>query len=200
MSVSSVTDLAVNRDMTPPDDDLGLNGERATWGRTLVRAIPTEILAVYTAGLGIAVGLVTPGEPQAYLPFRFAWYGVWLIVTPVLTAMIYLRKTNVARRAVYDATRQAHPHARPPRRVSWWRAFFRWEVAATFVAAGAWFTAMPGSPWEVQLTGSAFAITSMAATAVGVLLFGLLTQPLTMPTSENPRAVTEWPTAKEEQV
>src|SRR5690242_9671549 len=99
MSLSSVTALAIKRDETHPSDELQLDNQKATLGKVLVSAIPTEILTVYTASLGVAAGLATSDNPDAYLPFRFAWYAAWLVATPVITSLIYLRKTEEIRKA-----------------------------------------------------------------------------------------------------
>lgn len=185
MSLSSVTTLAITRDETHPAAELQLDGQRASWGRVLVSAIPTEILALYTASLGIAAGLASEADPSAYLPFRFAWYAAWLVATPLLASLLYLRKAEQVRR---DKAK-ADPGA-PLLRAPWWMSLLRMEVIAATVAAAAWFTAMPGSPWEAALSGGAFTLTSMSATAVGVLVVGVISPILTSPTSEMPWSAT----------
>ncbi|MCU1685753.1 MAG: hypothetical protein JWQ81_6492 [Amycolatopsis sp.] len=95
MSLSTCTTLAVARDATnPAETTVKLGDEEVTWGKALVSAIPTEILAAYTAGLALAISLATPANPGAYLPFRFAWYGSWLLATPVIAWLLFLRKTK----------------------------------------------------------------------------------------------------------
>lgn len=183
MSLSSVTTLAIIRDETHPAAELQLDSQRATWGRVLVSAIPTEILALYTASLGIAAGLATDADPSAYLPFRFAWYVAWLVATPLLASLLYLRKAEQIRRDKAKADPSATLLRAP-----WWKSLLRLEVVSATVAAAAWFTAMPGSPWEAALSGGAFTLTSMSATAVGVLVVGVISPMLTSPTGEMP-----WP-------
>ncbi|HET6504206.1 MAG TPA: hypothetical protein VFG87_25940 [Amycolatopsis sp.] len=182
MSLSSVTTLAITRDETHPRDELQLDSRKATWAKVLVSAIPTEILTVYTASLGVAAGLATSDNPHAYLPFRFGWYAAWLVATPLITGLLYARKA--------EEVRQRKAKADPGAvllRVAWWKGILRPETAAATVSAAAWFTAMPGSPWEVALSGGAFALTSMVATAVGALLVGVIAPALTSPTPALPQ-------------
>ncbi|MCU1683216.1 MAG: hypothetical protein JWQ81_3955 [Amycolatopsis sp.] len=169
MSVSSVTSLAVTRDMTPSAaGTIKVDNNEATWAKVLVSSIPSEVLAVYTAALGIATSLATTSDPHAYLPFRFAWYAVWILATPVITWGLYRRKALVHKQSVGLSS------------------FLRPEVIAPAVAAAAWFTAMPGSPWQVVLSNGGFILTSMVATAVGALLVGLITPAMTSPTTTDP--------------
>jgi bacteriorhodopsin len=166
MSVSSVTSLAVTRDVTPSAaGTIQVDNSEATWARVLVSSIPSEVLAVYTAALGLATSLATASDPHAYLPFRFAWYAVGIIATPVLTWGLYRRKA-----------------ARSHGRTVGMAGFLRPEVLAPAFAAAAWFTAMPGSPWQVVLSNGAFLLTSMVSTAAGALVVGLITPAMTSPT------------------
>jgi hypothetical protein len=169
MSVSSVTSLAVTRDMTPSAaGTVKVDNNEATWAKVLVSSIPSEILAVYTAALGVATGLATTSDPQAYLPFRFVWYIGWILATPVITWGLYRRKAKAHNQSVGMSS------------------FLRPEILAPAAAAAAWFTAMPGSPWQVALSNGAFMLTSMVATAVGALLVGLITPTMTSPTTTDP--------------
>jgi hypothetical protein len=186
MSLSSVTALAINRDETHPRDELRFDSQRATWGKVLVSAVPTEVLAVYTATLGVAAGLATSDNPHAYLPFRFAWYAAWVVATPVVTGLLYFRRAE----AVREAKAKANPGA-VLLRVPWWKGIPRPETAVATIAAVAWFTAMPGSPWQIALSGGAFALTSMVATAVGAMLAGVIAPTLTTPTPRVPQPAGE---------
>lgn len=169
MSVSSVTSLAVTRDVTPSAaGTIKLDNQEATWAKVLVSSIPSEVLAVYTAALGIATSLATTSDPHAYLPFRFVWYAVWILATPLITWGLYRRKA-------------AQSHGQTVGMAG----FLRPEVLAPACAAAAWFTAMPGSPWQVELSNGAFMLTSMVATAVGALLVGLITPAMTSPTTSD---------------
>ncbi|GLY69450.1 hypothetical protein [Amycolatopsis taiwanensis] len=183
MSLSSVTTLAITRDETHPAAELEFDNHRATWGRALVSVIPTEILAVYTASLGVAAGLATGEDPRAYLPFRFAWYAAWLVATPLIASLLYLRKAEQVRRDKIKADPGVTLLRAP-----WWTGLLRLETVAATVTAAAWFTAMPGSPWQAALSGGAFMLTSMSATTVGVLVVGVIAPLLTSPTSGLPRS------------
>jgi hypothetical protein len=61
-------------------------------------------------------------------------------------------------------------------------ALGRAEIIAPTPAAAAWFTAMPGSPWQVLLSSGAFQILALIAVSVGALLVGLIAPTLTTPT------------------
>ena len=176
MSLTTYTTLAVARDAADPKDKtVKLDDEEVTWGKALVSAIPTEILAAYTAGLALAMNLATPATPDAYLPFRFAWYGSWLLATPLIAWLLFQRKAK------------AHETVRASE-VAGLKAAGRAEIIAPTLAAAAWFTAMPGSPWQVHLSGGAFQITALVALSVGALLVGLITQASTKPTAYLPVA------------
>lgn len=175
MSLSTSTTLAVARDATEPaNKSVTLGDQEVTWGKALVSAIPTEILAPYTAGLGLVASL-TMSAPDAYWPFRLAWYFGWLAATPVIAWVLFWRKAKAA------PTVAAHD-------VAGLNALGRVEVLAPTVAAAAWFTAMPGSPWQVHQSSGAFQITALVALSVGSLLVGLMTPAMTKPTAYKPSA------------
>ncbi len=175
MSLSTSTTLAVARDATDPGGTaVTLDDQEVSWGKALVSAIPTEVLAAYTAGLGLVASLTT-SAPDAYWPFRIAWYFGWLAATPVIAWLLFWRKAKAAR------TIKA-------RDVAGLNVLGRVEVLAPTVAAAAWFTAMPGSPWQVHLSGGAFQITSLVALSVGSLLVGLMAPAMTKPTAYKPSA------------
>lgn len=178
MSLSSSANLAVARDAADPaDTGVTVDDQEVSWGKALVSVIPTEVLAAYTAGLGLAVGLAqAPAAADAYLTFRFAWYFGWLLATPVIAWILFRRKAK------------AHPTV-VATEVAGRKAVLRPEVVAPTVAAAAWFTAMPGSPWQVHLGGSAFQLTALVALSVGSLLVCLITPAATNPTSYKPPAL-----------
>ena len=175
MSLSTSTTLAVARDATDPGDKaVALDDQEVTWGKALVSVIPTEVLAAYTAGLGLVAGL-TSSAPGAYWPFRLAWYFGWLAATPVIAWLLFWRKAKAAPTVVAAE-------------VAGRKAAGRAEIIAPTLAAAAWFTAMPGSPWQVHLSGGAFQITALVALSVGSLLVGFLAPAMTKPTPYKPSA------------
>lgn len=178
MSLSASTTLAVARDAAHPSDKtVTLDDQEVTWGKALVSAIPTEILAAYTAGLGLVVGLAKPpAAADAYLVFRFAWYFGWLLTTPAISWLLFRRKAKASTTVVAAD-------------VAGWNAAGRAEVIAPTLAAAAWFTAMPGSPWQVHLSNGAFQLTTLAALSVGSLAVGLIAPALTKPTTYSPPPV-----------
>jgi hypothetical protein len=174
MSLSACTTIAVARDAAAPADKaVKVGDQEVTWGKALVSAIPTEVLAAYTVGLTLAISLATPATPNAYLPFRFAWYGGWLLATPVIAWLLFQRKAKAHEKVVASE-------------VAGLNALGRAEIIAPTLAAAAWFTAMPGSPWQVYLPGGAFLLMSTVALSVGATVIGLISQASTKPTTYVP--------------
>ncbi|MEV5719365.1 hypothetical protein AB0L41_36235 [Amycolatopsis mediterranei] len=174
MSLSACTTLAVARDAAvPADNAVKVDDQEVTWGKALVSAIPTEVLAAYTTVLTLALSLTTPASPDAYLPFRFAWYGSWVLATPAIAWLLFWRKAK------------AHETIKASE-VAGFKALGRAEIIAPTLAAAAWFTAMPGSPWQVNLSSGAFLLTSAVALSVGATLVGLISQAATKPTTYVP--------------
>ncbi len=160
MSVASLGRLAAARDDTvagrpvpalapPGKDETGLDAA-APFRSVLVHAVPTEVLAAYTAVVGVVSGAVTADDPRHYLGLRWALLAAFAVVTPV---------------SVLVAARlQARSHGRLP----------LLEATAATVAALAWFLAMPGSPLSVGLHGSDGAVASALITVcAGSLLAAL---------------------------
>jgi hypothetical protein len=175
MSLATSTTLAVTRDATDPGDrTVSLGDQEVTWGEALVSAIPTEILAPYTAGLGLVASL-TSSSPDAYWPFRLYWYFGWLAVTPIIAWLPFRRKAK------------AHPTV-VATDVATWKAIGRAEIVAPTLAAAAWFTTMSGSPWQVHQSSGSFQITTLVALSVDSLLVGLITPAMTKPTAYKPPA------------
>jgi hypothetical protein len=162
MSVASLTTLAIQRDNLRRGVSVPSDGKTTPWSTTLASVIPTEILAGYTAVLGATVGSVQDGMPHEYLPFRFVWYIVGILATPAIVWYFYERRHFTQRTAESSAP-----------------SFPLSEVIAATIAATAWFTAMPGSPWEVVLGKGAFAILSTTTTVIGALLVGIFAHQLT---------------------
>ena len=153
MSVSSLTDLAAKRTDTNPGDPV----DDQTRRRVLVSAIPSEVLAGYTAVLGAIVGFVPADHPKDFLVLRWIWYGLWIALTPLAVWVIYRRKATAGSTRKFPVT----------------------ETVVAVVAAIAWFTAMPGSPFEVILSDVAFGLTSLIVSAVAVFVLWLISPELT---------------------
>lgn len=161
MSIRSLTTLAVQRDQTAPNTNVGggRNKEAVKPGQsvagvpqdvidTLTSSIPTESLALYTA----FVGLFTANLGGDFLPLRWAAYIAFLLVTVFFVCMIYFMKVKEAAQASSQVTgKRQLPIA---------------EALSALVAAGAWGLVMPGSPLGVMLDGATETVT-LGAVAIG---------------------------------
>jgi uncharacterized protein YegP (UPF0339 family) len=166
-------------------DPVHQDQQLVTWGKALVTAIPSEILAAYTAVLGVVTALAADKDPGRYLPFRFAWYAAWILITPIVATWLYRHKAlqntktiNPPRQLVGAEASKAGPKMEG--QPATLRGFYiAPDISAPTIAAAAWFTAMPGSPWQAFSGSTTFAITSAVAATVGALLLGLTTRTLT---------------------
>jgi hypothetical protein len=183
MSIRSLTDLAVKRDVAPKDDpvpspDPGRADERRT--DALISAIPAEVLALYTAVTAGALAQSILDRPDSYLPFRWVLLGCAIVLTPIAVAIVYKRKYKAAVRA--DSHDGALLRASgPTKRMPWL------EMTSSTLAAAAWFLAMPGSPLIAQLPTTVAAMTSTTI-IVGTLavLWAGFGRPLTLGSSITP--------------
>jgi hypothetical protein len=166
MSVRSLAALAVARDAAPAGQPAGGGGGAAAVapggqpgagaGATvpqglvdvLTSAIPTEPLAAYTALVGITAGAV--GSANTYLPFRWWAYAVFLVVVFISVWVAYRRASKAA--GVGNQRKLSFPVT---------------EAAAALLAASGWGLAMPGSPLNVQLTGTPRTLAS-ASIVIGI--------------------------------
>ncbi|MGY1617761.1 hypothetical protein ACI797_13570 [Geodermatophilus sp. SYSU D00691] len=182
MSIRSVTDLAMKRDATPkgqivPSDSPGRDQERV--GDTVVSAIPTEVLVLYTTITGGALATIIQTAPRSYLPYRWAALAAAVLLTPTAVVVVYRRKYRLHRRVLEGQRRGAEL-----------RASARWpwpEMLSATLAAAAWFLALPGSPLLAVLGDDAAALTS-ASILVGAaaLLWIGFGQPLQMGQADEP--------------
>jgi hypothetical protein len=181
MSIRSLAAVAVARDNAPAGQPAGGGaGEPAITGAdgmaagrvagtppaaggvpqqfvdVIVHVIPTESLSAYTALLGVASGAITATAQRAYLPFRWWAFGGFLVVTVAATWIAYRRAAR-GPAGVSDPKRQ--------------RAFPWAEGLAALIAAAAWGLAMPGSPLDAEISGTArtLATASIIISAASVL-------------------------------
>ena len=92
MSIRSSTDLAIRRDETPIRTTVGSNGGSSDVERAadvLITAIPTEVLALYTAVTGGSLALLIDRHPTVYLPYCLGLLVFAVIVTPLVVAVTY---------------------------------------------------------------------------------------------------------------
>ena len=164
MSLRSLSARAVWRDTVaapvPAAGEVPLGGSRPAVPTTeqtkavgaLIDAIPTEVLAPYTAILAIIIANTSSPETRAAL--RWWTYAASLGFIIVFVVVSYLRSS---------AKKRKLPWA---------------ELAAALVAFGAWGLAMPGSPLTISLHASDFAIASAMISIGGAALLGLLAVPI----------------------
>jgi len=180
MSIRSLAALAVARDKAAPAQPAGGGGGEAAivpvegapgqvageppaaggvpqrFVDVIVSVIPTEPLSAYTALVGVAVGAIGNTVPHAYLPFRWCAYTAFLVVTLAATWLAYRRASQGPAGVSDPENRRVFPWA---------------EGAAALIAAASWGLVMPGSPLDVQVSGTArtLAIASIVIAAATVL-------------------------------
>jgi hypothetical protein len=163
MSIRSLTDLAVKRDLTPPHEPVRSDSpdridQRESVRDTLVSAIPAEVVLLYTAVTGGTLATEIVNNSHSYMPYRWCLLVFAIVLTPVSVIVSYRRKFYaekkdlIARAAVMPETHLMPNTSRWP-----WL-----EVAASTLAAAAWFTVLPGSPLLVNMSRSAAEMTSVA--------------------------------------
>ena len=153
MSLKSLKTLAADRDK-------GKDADMNTRRDLLVRSIPTEVLAPYTALIGVIVGLAEESGSQRLL-MRWIIYGAGLAAIVLYLGLAYARQ----------------PRGRKRR--------FPWvETLAGLLAFGAWGLVMPGSPLAVVLTGDDQTIWVAIITIGGAFLVSLLIEPMRKPSKQ----------------
>lgn len=160
MSIRNLTSIAVQRDAEPPKklrkDRAGSQPEPVPqgWADVLIAAIPTEVLAVYTAVIGVVVGTIQAGDDDRII-LRWALYGATIFIVVVWLVSNYRRQRTSKKRRFPVA-----------------------EMLAAGTAFAAWGLVMPGSPLAASLDGDETAIWSAIITGGGVLFLGMLGVPL----------------------
>ncbi len=167
MSLRSLSALAIDRDQPLEDVDsrvglytaAGLKppggsapGESSAIA-TLTAAIPSEVLAPYTAIVGVVAGL---GAHDAFAAFRWWAFGVSLaLVGAVLVINVYRAPAGKRRRNLPEA-----------------------EIISAMLAFAAWGLAMPGSPLSISVHGNDLALTTAVVAIGGAFLITLITPTL----------------------
>jgi len=160
MSVRSLTNLAVERDIADPHTPAQGTTRKTESGfvDALTSAIPTEPLAAYTAAVGVVAGL----KAGNYLPFRWGAFVVFLVLTVASIFIAYVNKDPNASSNEAAAKRNK-------------RSYPAIEMVAALVAAVAWGLAMPGSALNTMLKGNDGSITAAAIIITGAAVLSLLT-------------------------
>jgi len=162
MSLSTLTKIANQRDTGPPQTTKkkpgsGVAMEERGYLSSLVAAIPTEPLALYTFLVATIVATIGPDDDKR-LFMRWAIYGAMIVVIVLWLGAAYVRNIG--------------PNEKKERHFPWV------ETASAVVAFAAWGLAMPESPLNAVLSGDNRTIWTAIITAVGILLLGMLGKPL----------------------
>jgi uncharacterized membrane-anchored protein len=163
VSLSSMLQVELDRDTTTPKKRVRTRAAEKTepteeeQGRTdlLIHAIPTEVLAPYTALVGGIVATIDAEESdQAFLR--------WAIYTVGLAAIILYFGVSYSRQKAKDSKRR-----------------FPWAgTLAALMAFAVWGLVMPGSPLSLELSGDTLTRWTLILTVGGAFLVGLMTQSL----------------------
>jgi hypothetical protein len=155
----TLTKIAVQRESGAPKTTKRKSaaGEAATEERgylsSLVAAIPTEPLALYTFLVATIVSTIEANGDQR-LFMRWAIYAVTIVVIALWLGASFLRNRDKKKEK--------------KRRFPWV------ETAAAVVAFAAWGLAMPESPLNAELSGDNRTIWTAIITAAGVVVLGML--------------------------
>lgn len=129
-------------------------------GDILINAVPTEVLAPYTAIVAGIVATIDAGE-SSRIGLRWALYGAGF-----LAILLYLGAAYRRRRKPRSRESRKFPVA---------------GALTSLLAFGAWGLVMPGSPLSISLTGDTLTIWTVIISVGGTFLVGLATQPLKQP-------------------
>jgi hypothetical protein len=161
MSLSTLTKIATQRDTGAPQTTKrkpgsGVATEKRGYLSSLVAAIPTEPLALYTFLVATIVATVEPdGDKRLFM--RWAIYAAMIVVIVLWLGAAYLRNID--------------PHEK--------KRHFPWlETGSAVVAFAAWGLAMPESPLSAVLSSDNRTIWTAIITAAGILILGMLGKPL----------------------
>ena len=180
MSVRSLTGVAVERDTAEPVDTVGAGapvGDAAAGGApptggapslssatgVLVAAIPGEVLAPYTALVGVVYSTVNPRHD--YQALRWWLFGLGTVLVAVsLLAAFHRARPSAGRRVPFV------------------------EIVAATIAFASWGLVMPGSPLSTSVTGDDLTVTTAVIAIGGAFFISLLSPTLTSPSSKSPAA------------
>ena len=202
MTIYSIAQLAVQRRSGPAQQagqgvlpaaaPGGVGGEDADASTAvLARAVPSDIIAFYTALIGLLQGIVS--DSHAYLPLRWSIYGFTLVATiaAITVASHFAAKPAAAppgpplgppmgqQQPAHPGLQQPAAHPGLPRQ-RWWKAWLP-PTAETITAAFAfavWGLITPASPLYAILSSPVLPITIGILTAGGVLVMNIVFSPI----------------------
>lgn len=160
MSLSTLTRIAAQRDTGKPHvakkkkkegDESKVGTEERSYLSTLVAAIPTEPLALYTFLVATIVATIEPGgDKRLFLR--------WVIYVAMIGVIVLWLWSSYRRNRDSDGK----------------RSFPVLETVSAVVAFAAWGLAMPESPLNAALSSDNRTIWTAIVTVVGVLILGML--------------------------
>jgi hypothetical protein len=161
MSITSLTTLAVQRDIRQPRrpkrNKPDLADPRAEEPQTkldvFTAVIPTEVVGLYTTLSAVLVAAAT--ATNDYLPYRWGLFLAGCIVTPAVVALAYYFKRSVSRKRRFPGT----------------------ELAAATIAFTVWGLVIPASPF-IEWLDELQEFWILAIAGVGTFAVGLFTPAL----------------------
>jgi cation transport ATPase len=163
VSLSTLTKIATQRDTGAPqttEKKTPAHGsaektEERSYLSSLIAAIPTEPLALYTFLVATIVATIEPGGDKR-LFMRWVVYAAMIVVIVLWLGSSYLRNSDPQKK----------------------RAFPWLETASAVIAFAAWGLAMPESPLNAVLSSDNRTIWTAIITAAGVVILGMFGKPL----------------------
>jgi len=180
MSLRSLVGVAVERDSAEPVVDTtgavaegeaevgaappsaGASGLSSATG-VLVAAIPGEVLAPYTALIGVVVSTASAKNDYATLRWWLFGIGTALVVVSLL-ATFYRARASAGRHVPFV------------------------EIVAATIAFASWGLVMPGSPLSLSVTGDDLTVATAIIAIGGAFFISLLSPTLASPSSKSPAA------------
>ncbi len=161
MSLSTLARIATQRDTGKPHvakkrkktqgEESKIGTEERSYFSTLVAAIPTEPLALYTFLVATIVATIEPGGDE----HLFLRWVIYLAMIGVIVLWLW---------SSYRRNRDSQES----------RSFPVLETMSAVVAFAAWGLAMPESPLNAALSSDNRTIWTAIVTVVGVLILGML--------------------------
>jgi len=171
MSLNSMLQVELQRDVKPKPTkrvqtknaagEVEESEEQQKAKDLLIAAVPTEVLAPYTALVGLIVSTIDTGESPREL-MRWIIYFVGLLAIFLFLWLSYSHQKD-------SSAKRTFPIA---------------GIAVALVAFAAWGLVMPGSPLSVTLSGDDLLIWTSIITVGGGFLVSLMTRPLQSKTRE----------------
>ncbi|WP_216897387.1 hypothetical protein [Nocardia alni] len=181
MTIASIAALAAERrsgrhGQARGETPGGAQVQSGTDTTLLAKAVPTDIIAFYTAVVGLLAG-IQKDSPDTYLPLRWILYGVTIAATvaAVLVASYFTVPTaaSPAQAAVGQPEALLEATDQPPR----WQPPIIETVTAAFAFA-VWGLITPGSALYATLSSPVLPIIIGILTGGGALVMNIVFVPI----------------------